>query len=76
MTIPAHYLRTVLTGGVVNCLDAIDGARLNDGDTCQVTAISSAISYLYRLNAASGAALKVYPGIISPDTNATSDGYS
>lgn len=68
MTIPAHYIRTILIGGTTNCLDGIDGAKLNDGDTCQLIT-SSGIRYDYRVNATSGA-VENSPDIIAPDTNA------
>jgi len=63
-----HFVRTALTGGTTGCMDAIDGARLEEGYTCEVT-LSTFVTYKYRLNATSGAA-ESSPEIITPDTNA------
>jgi len=68
MTVPKMYGRTALTGGAVGALDAIDGAKLNDGDSA-IVITSGGLFYPYRLNATSGAA-ESSPNVISPDANA------
>ena len=61
------YGATALTGGTTGCLDAINGALLNDGDKAFV--LTATQFYFYTLDANSGAA-ESSPDIISPDTNA------
>jgi len=68
MTVPKMYGRTALTGGAVGSLDALDGAKLNDGDAA-IVITSGGLFYPYRLNATSGAA-ESSPNVISPDANA------
>jgi len=65
MAIPVRYFRTSLTGGTDFCMDNIDGARLNDGDTCVV--VAAGVKYEYWLSASSGAT-ENSPLVISPDT--------
>jgi hypothetical protein len=62
-----YFSRTCLTGGGAACLDNLDGSVLNDGDIAFVT--TGNLLYVYKLNAASGAA-ESSPLVISPDTNA------
>ena len=61
------YGATALTGGTAGCLDAINGAILNDGDKAFV--LTATQFYFYTLDADSAAA-ESSPDIISPDTNA------
>ena len=60
------YIRTGLTGGTTSDLDGIDGNQINDADVSIV--FDTNISYLYQLDASSGAA-ESSPDIIVPDTN-------
>lgn len=70
-----YFGKTALTGGAATALDYIDGSddgdtdhhALTDGDIAIVNV--SGVSYVYRLNATSGAA-ESSPNTISPDTNA------
>ena len=62
-----NYSARVLTGGGEGALDAIDGAKLNDGDAAWVVAENHV--YTYILDADSGAA-EASPGVICPDSNA------
>jgi hypothetical protein len=61
------YGRTSLTGGVVGALDAIDGAKLNDGDASLIFHSSGQL-YAHRLDAISGAS-ESSPAVIAPDSN-------
>lgn len=56
-----------LTGGTDGCLDSVDGALLVDGD-CGIV-ITGTSTYMYKLNATSGATASS-PNIIAPTTNA------
>lgn len=61
------YPAISLVGGTDGALDKIDGDGLANGDGAIV--ITSAGSYIYRLNSTSGEA-ESSPDIISPDSNA------
>jgi hypothetical protein len=58
---------SALTGGASGALDAVDGNLLSDGS--KATVVTDGVTYLYRLDATSGAA-ESSPSIISPDSNA------
>lgn len=61
------YGFTALSGSGTGALGAIDGAALADKD--MAVGVVSGTSYIYYLNATSGAA-EVSPGVIAPATNA------
>lgn len=61
------YGATALTGGTTGCLDAIDGAGLNDLDGAFV--ITASAIYTYTLDVDSALA-ESSPDVIAPDTNA------
>lgn len=61
-----HLALTALTGGGTGALDKIDGNDLSDGHGAVVKTSSG--SYVYHLNATSGATEKS-PYVIAPDTN-------
>jgi hypothetical protein len=61
------YVATVLIGGGVGALDAIDGDLLADLDAAFVQ--TDGIVYFYHLDATSGAA-ESSPDVIAPDSNA------
>jgi len=60
------YWCSAINGGTTGAMDAINGNKLNDGDSCTVK--TSTAAYFYHLNATSGAAESA-PNIISPDSN-------
>jgi len=68
MTTPKLYGRTGLTGGTTGMLDAINGARLNDGDLAIVITSDTKV-YFYTLNATLGGE-ESSPSVICPDTSA------
>ena len=62
------YGFTALTGGVAGCLDAIDGAILNNKDQAIGTVLSSSAAYIYALSSTSGSTADGI-NVIIPTTN-------
>lgn len=62
------YVKTELTGGGTNALDAVDGAALSGGELAFVHTAAKEF-YVYQLNALS-AQEESSPEIIAPDSNA------
>ena len=58
-----------LTGGADGALDSLDGSVLKDGDAAYVVIPSTRRTYVYTLDADSGAT-ESSPSVISPDSNA------
>lgn len=63
------YPYVALTGGADNALDSLDGSLLKDGDFAVVVVPATRQSYIYTLDADSGATESV-PNVIKPDANA------